>query len=217
MREQIREEIFKEIKIADIGQVDMGEMTRRYGEEEVARMMNEIMENNAMMLKLQKQIVQLQVIEEEKKRRWIEIRRREEERIREQEEMDKQMEEYRKRNEKEKEQREEQRRVDEEQRKIKSMKRREKKKVEKEWRYQEMRERKREENRQRAMEERKCFGCRGFGHMASHCRNRGKGEPVLVLPNRFEVLKVRVMQRGKESRMMNDRCKESSREMGNLE
>ena len=35
----------------------MGEMTRRYGEEEVARMMNEIMENNAMMLKLQKQIV----------------------------------------------------------------------------------------------------------------------------------------------------------------
>ena len=120
MREQIREEIFKEIKIADIGQVDMGEMTRRYGEEEVARMMNEIMENNAMMLKLQKQIVQLQVIEEEKKRRWIEIRRREEERIREQEEMDKQMEEYRKRNEKEKEQREEQRRVDEEQRKIKN-------------------------------------------------------------------------------------------------
>ena len=43
--------------------------------------------------------------------------------------------------------------------------------------------------------------------MASHCRNRGKGEPVLVLPNRFEVLKVRVMQRGKESgkKMVKDR------------
>ena len=69
----------------------------------------------------------------------------------------------------------------------------------KEWRYQEIRERKREENRQRAMEERKCFGCGGFGHMASHCRNRGKGEPVLGSSNRFEVLKVRVMQRGEGS------------------
>ena len=62
-----------------------------------------------------------------------------------------------------------------------------------------MRERKREENRQRAIEKRKCFGCRGFGHMASHCRNGGKGEPVPVSSNRFEVLKVRVMQREKGS------------------
>ena len=175
--------------MADIGQIDMGEMTREYSEEEVARLMNEIMKNNTIMLKLQKQIVELQEVEE-KKRRQIEIR------TREQEETDKWMEEYRKRNEKEKEEREEQRRVDEEWRKIKSMKRREEKKAEKEWRYQEMRERKREENRQRAMEERKCFGCRGFGYMASHCRNGGKGEPVLVFSNRFEVLKVRVMQRG---------------------
>jgi len=79
------------------------------------------------------------------------------------------------------------------------MKRREEKKAEKEWRYQEMRERKREENRQRAIEERKCFGCRRFSHMASHCRNGGKGKPVPVSPNRFEVLNVRVMQRGEES------------------
>jgi len=105
------------------------------------------------------------------------------------------MEEYRKRNEKEKEEREEQRRVDKEWRKIESMKRREEKKAEKEWRYQEMRERKREENRQRAIEERKCFGCGGFGHIASHCRNVRKEELVQVSSNRFEVLKVRVMQR----------------------
>jgi len=35
--------------------------------------------------------------------------------------------------------------------------------------------------------------------MASHCRNRGGEEPMLVSSNRFEVLKVRVMQRGKWS------------------
>jgi len=73
--------------MADIGQVDMGEMTRRYGEEEVARMMKEIVENNEKILKTQKQLGKLQV--EEKKRRHIEIRKRKEERIREQEETDK--------------------------------------------------------------------------------------------------------------------------------
>jgi len=49
------------------------------------------------------------------------------------------------------------------------------------------------------MEERKCFECRGFGHIASNCRNMGKEEPILVFSNRFEVLKVRVMQRGEGS------------------
>ena len=45
--------------MADISQVNMKKMSREYGEEKVARLMNEIMENNAMMLKLQKQIVEL--------------------------------------------------------------------------------------------------------------------------------------------------------------
>jgi len=72
----------------------------------------------------------------------------------------------------------------------------EERRAEKEWRYQKIRKRKREENRQRAIEERKCFECRGFGHMASNCRNVGKEEPVPVSSNRFEVLKVRVIQRG---------------------
>ena len=35
--------------------------------------------------------------------------------------------------------------------------------------------------------------------MASHCRNRGGEEPVQVSSNRFEVLKVRVMQKGEGS------------------
>jgi len=73
--------------MTDIGQIDMGEMMREYSEEEVARLMNKIMENNAMMLKLQKQIVELQEVEE-KKKRWIEIRKREEKRAREEEEDD---------------------------------------------------------------------------------------------------------------------------------
>ena len=72
-------------------------------------------------------------------------------------------------------------------------------KAEKEWRRQEIREARREENRRIAMEERKCFGYGGFSHMASHCRNGGGEKPMPVSSNRFEVLKVRVMQRGEES------------------
>ena len=63
-----------------------------------------------------------------------------------------------------------------------------------------MQERKREENRQRAMEERKCFGYRGFEHVAHHCRNIEEERPILVLSNKFEVLKDRVIQKGKGGR-----------------
>ena len=96
--------------MADIGQINMGEMTRRYGKEEMVRIMKVIRENNEIMLKLQKQIGELQMAEEKKRRRQEEYRRKE----REQEETDKWMKECRKRNEKEKEEREEQRRVDKE-------------------------------------------------------------------------------------------------------
>ena len=49
------------------------------------------------------------------------------------------------------------------------------------------------------MEKRKCFECGGFGNMASNYRNMRKEEPIPVSSNRFEVLKVRVMQREKGS------------------
>ena len=182
-------------KMADIGQVDIGEMMRRYGEEEVVRIMKEIMENNEIMLKLQKQIGELQMAEKEEKRRQVEYRRKE----REQEETDRWIEECRKRNEKEREEREEKKRVDEEWRRIEHMRRREEKRAEKEWRYQKIRERKREENRQRAMEERKYFTCGGFRHMAHSCRKVEEEGPIQVSSNRFEVLKVRVMQKGEGS------------------
>jgi len=65
--------------MADIGQVDMREMTRRYGEEEVVRIMKEIIENNKMILKLQKQIGELQMAEKKEKRRQVEYRRKERE------------------------------------------------------------------------------------------------------------------------------------------
>ena len=51
----------------DIGQVDMEEMTRRYGEEEVARLIGEIMKNNEVIIKTQKQLEEL-LVEVEKKR-----------------------------------------------------------------------------------------------------------------------------------------------------
>jgi len=78
------------------------------------------------------------------------------------------------------------------------MRKREEKRAEREWRYQKIRERRREENRQKVIKERKCFECGGFGHIASHCKNIGAEEPILMSPNRFEVLKVRVMQREEE-------------------
>jgi len=49
----------KRKEMADISQINIEEMTRRYGEEETVRMMREIMENNVTMIKLQKQIGEL--------------------------------------------------------------------------------------------------------------------------------------------------------------
>ena len=64
-------------EIVDISQVNIEEMIREYDKEEVARLMNVIMENNVMMLKLQKQILELQVAAEERKK---EERRKQEDR-----------------------------------------------------------------------------------------------------------------------------------------
>ena len=48
--------------------------------------------------------------------------------------------------------------------------------------------------------ERRCFVCGIFGYMVHYCRNRGekKGSTQMSL-NKFEVLKNRVMERGKGS------------------
>jgi len=42
------------------------------------------------------------------------------------------------------------------------------------------------------MEERKCFGCGDFEHVAHYCKNMGEEGPISVLSNKFEVLKDRV-------------------------
>jgi len=49
----------KRNKIADISQVNMEEIVRKYSEEKVIRLMKVIIENNMMILKLQKQILEL--------------------------------------------------------------------------------------------------------------------------------------------------------------
>ena len=166
-------------------------MTRIYGEEEMIRMMKEIMENNATMLELQKQIGELQVEEKKRRQKDREIERR---RQKEKENNRWRRESY-ERNEREREKREEQRRIDKEWRNIEKMKRKEEKRAEKEWRNQEIRERRRKERGQIAMEKRKCFVCGGFRHMAYSCRNVGEEEPIQVPSNKFEVLKNRVMQK----------------------
>jgi len=53
--------------MADISQIEMEEVTRRYSEEEEASLMKEIMENNTMIIKLQKQIIELKVVMEEER------------------------------------------------------------------------------------------------------------------------------------------------------
>ena len=105
------EEILRKM-MADIGQVNMGEMTRRYEQEKAVRMMGEMMKNNEEIIKMQKQLVELLVkVEEEKSKENREIERRRE---REQEEIDRWMKECREKNKKEKEEKEELRRVDKE-------------------------------------------------------------------------------------------------------
>jgi len=62
--------------MADISHINMGKMMRRYNEEETVRIIKEIMENNKIMLKLQKQIGELQIAEEEEKGRQVEYRKK---------------------------------------------------------------------------------------------------------------------------------------------
>jgi len=68
-------------------------------------------------------------------------------------------------------------------------------------------ERRREENRQKAMEKRKCFACREFGHMAYSCRNVEEKRLAQVPSDKFEVLRSRVMQivEGSEREAVKDR------------
>jgi len=60
--------------------------------------------------------------------------------------------------------------------------------------------RRREENRQRAMEERKCFICGGFGHIVHYYRNIEEKVSIPMLSDGIEVLKNRVMNREEGSR-----------------
>ena len=43
------------------------------------------------------------------------------------------------------------------------------------------------------MQERKCFVCRGCGHIACYCRNMEEEGSILMPSNRFKVLKNRII------------------------
>ena len=97
------------------------------------RLLKEITKNNEMIIKLQKQIGELQIVVKEegkRKEREAEARRQE----KEEEETDKWIEEYRRKNEKEREEKEEQKRVNDEWRRIEKMRMKKERKAEKEWR-----------------------------------------------------------------------------------
>ena len=59
-------------------------------------------------------------------------------------------------------------------------------------------------NQERVMQERKCFGCGGFGHTTYNCRNREsrkKERLIQRLSNKkFEVLTRRVVNVGEQSK-----------------
>jgi len=55
--------------IIDISQVNMEELIRYVREKEVMRLLKQVIENNIMLLKLQKQLLELQVAENQKRRR----------------------------------------------------------------------------------------------------------------------------------------------------
>ena len=55
--------------IVGTSQMNMEELIRNIEEEEVTRLLKQIMENNVMLLNLQRQILELQVVEDKKRRR----------------------------------------------------------------------------------------------------------------------------------------------------
>jgi len=66
-------------------------------------------------------------------------------------------------------------------------------------------------NRERAVQKRKCFGCRGFGYIVKNCRiKKAKEVVILQSSNKFKVLASRVMNIEEESRREVKRIVEAS-------
>ena len=56
-------------EIVNIRQINIEGFIRDVGEEEVTRLLKQIIENDVMLLSLQRQILELQIIEDQKRRR----------------------------------------------------------------------------------------------------------------------------------------------------
>ena len=57
------------IRIVDISQINMKGLVRDVGEEKAMRLLKQVLENNIMLLNLQKQLLKLQVAKDQKRRR----------------------------------------------------------------------------------------------------------------------------------------------------
>ena len=55
--------------IVDISQINIEVLVRYVGEEEAIRLLKQVLENNVILLNLQKQLLELQVVEDQKRRR----------------------------------------------------------------------------------------------------------------------------------------------------
>jgi len=157
-------------------------LIRNVEEEEVMKLLKQIIENNMMLLNLQRQILELQIVEDQKRK-------------------SEQEEEWSRRKRTKKKKRERRGR-----RKKKSRRQMEKSREDKNERRKKSGEgmemtwkRRREKNKEITMQERKCFVCGGFGHIAYNCRNiknRREGGSILIPSNNFEVLGSKVMNIG---------------------
>ena len=113
--------------IMDISQVDIKRLIRDMGEKEETSLLKQIIQNNVMLLNLQRQILELQVVKDQKRKRQQEQKQRKRE-------YDERQEKEEQKIRKEMEEEEKRKRIDVKWKRVEEMRVREEGRVEKKWR-----------------------------------------------------------------------------------